>query len=179
MLYALRYETSSSSKITELIDLLFQNGVDRESIALIGALKRYAGSTQRVGDLFSNKDLLSEWTKEIQRGLQGAQNIYTQHKPYLIEILQDVVRNRLKESDFPAMGGAIAKERPQDVIVFIAGGATYEEALHVDQFNQTTPNIRVILGGTAIHNSKTFLADVAKLRDIATGYSGTTGEQPK
>lgn len=51
--------------------------------------------------------------------------------------------------------------RPQDVIVFIIGGATYEEALSVHQMNQTsTCGLRVILGGTTVHNSTTFLNEV-------------------
>lgn len=45
--------------------------------------------------------------------------------------------------------------RPQDVIVFIIGGCTYEEALAVYQVNRTTPGVRVVLGGTTVHNSKT------------------------
>lgn len=47
------------------------------------------------------------------------------------------------------------------MIVFIIGGATYEEALAVHQINQTSSlGIRVILGGSAIHNSTTFLNEV-------------------
>ena len=42
--------------------------------------------------------------------------------------------------------------RPQDIIVFIIGGTTYEEALAVHQLNKATPGVRIVLGGTAIHN---------------------------
>ena len=42
--------------------------------------------------------------------------------------------------------------RPQDVIVFIVGGATYEEALVVQQINKATPGVRIVLGGTTVHN---------------------------
>lgn len=44
--------------------------------------------------------------------------------------------------------------RPQDIIVFIIGGATYEEALTVYNLNRTMPGVRIVLGGTAIHNTK-------------------------
>ena len=44
--------------------------------------------------------------------------------------------------------------RPQDVIVFIIGGCTYEEALAVHTINKSTPGVRVILGGNTIHNMK-------------------------
>ena len=44
--------------------------------------------------------------------------------------------------------------RPQDVIVFIIGGATYAEAQAVASVNQSTQGARIILGGTTVHNSK-------------------------
>lgn len=43
--------------------------------------------------------------------------------------------------------------RPQSVIIFIVGGATYEEANAVYNYNKVTPGINVILGGTTIHNT--------------------------
>ena len=48
--------------------------------------------------------------------------------------------------------------RPQDVIVFIIGGATYEEARTVALLNQepasgSTGGARLLLGGTCVHNS--------------------------
>lgn len=44
--------------------------------------------------------------------------------------------------------------RPQDIIVFVIGGATYEEALTVYNLNRTTPGVRIVLGGTTVHNTK-------------------------
>jgi len=38
--------------------------------------------------------------------------------------------------------------------VFIIGGATYEEALTVYNLNRTNPGVRIVLGGTTIHNTK-------------------------
>ena len=46
--------------------------------------------------------------------------------------------------------------RPQDVLVFIIGGATYAEAQAVASINQSTQGVRIILGGTTIHNSKRY-----------------------
>lgn len=48
--------------------------------------------------------------------------------------------------------------RPQDVIIFIIGGATYEEARTVALLNQepatsNTGGARLLLGGTCVHNS--------------------------
>lgn len=49
--------------------------------------------------------------------------------------------------------------RPQDIIVFIVGGATYEESLAVHNLNKTL-GVRIVLGATTIHNSKSFLEEV-------------------
>ena len=50
--------------------------------------------------------------------------------------------------------------RPVEVIVFMIGGVTYEESLAVHQVNSTVPGVRVLLGGTCIHNSRSFLDEV-------------------
>ena len=47
--------------------------------------------------------------------------------------------------------------RPQDIVVFIIGGCTYEEALSVHLLNRSTPGVRIVLGGTTVHNSKTWV----------------------
>ena len=45
--------------------------------------------------------------------------------------------------------------RPQDIIVFMIGGITYEEAFAVHNINKSAPGVRVVLGGTTLHNSQT------------------------
>jgi hypothetical protein len=47
--------------------------------------------------------------------------------------------------------------RPQDIIVFLIGGATYSEASEISKLN-ATPGIRIILGGTTLHNSNRFFS---------------------
>jgi hypothetical protein len=39
------------------------------------------------------------------------------------------------------------------VIVFFLGGLTYDEALIVHDFNASNTGVRIIIGGTTIHNS--------------------------
>lgn len=50
--------------------------------------------------------------------------------------------------------------RPQDIVVFLIGGATYEEALTVYNLNRNTPGVRIVLGGSAIHNTKRCQIDI-------------------
>lgn len=44
--------------------------------------------------------------------------------------------------------------RPQEVVIFIIGGTTYEESRSVAQLNASNSGIRFIIGGTAVLNSK-------------------------
>lgn len=46
--------------------------------------------------------------------------------------------------------------RPQDVVIFIVGGTTYEESRAVALYNSTNSGIRFILGGTTLLNSKRY-----------------------
>ncbi len=43
------------------------------------------------------------------------------------------------------------------VIVFFVGGATFEEATYVYNLNQASANQRIVLGGTTIHNSQSYV----------------------
>ena len=107
----------------------------------------------RAGDLFGNKSWLAKAKRGIKKGLQGATNVYTQHKPLLAEQLDDISKGKLSDIEFPAMGGNIGSDRPSDVIVFFVGGTTYEESLTVHEFNTSEVNLPVVLGGTTVHNS--------------------------
>lgn len=40
------------------------------------------------------------------------------------------------------------------------GGTTYEESLTVHNLNKQNPGIKIILGGTTIHNSTSFLEEI-------------------
>lgn len=95
------------------------------------------------------------------KGLKGVENVYTQHTTLLESTLQNLVKGRLRDQQYPFVdGGGTTRDKPQDVIVFMIGGATYEEAKTVAGINATTPGVRVVLGGTSIHNGSTFLEEV-------------------
>lgn len=50
----------------------------------------------------------------------------------------------------------VCPNRPQEVIIFIVGGTTYEEARTVALQNASNSGIRFILGGTVVLNSKRY-----------------------
>lgn len=132
-----------------------------------------------IPDLFQSGSFFSGARDRFQRGLKGVENVYTQHSPRLELTLQDLIKGRLKEGLYPFVeGGGSTRDKPQDIIVFIVGGTTYEEARVVAQINASSPGVRVVLGGTTVHNSATFLEEVVDAVDgWPKGREGSAGER--
>jgi len=166
MLYSIRYE--EGGRVSDLVEALLRNGVEREEVALVSGITEYAGASLRVGDLLGISNFIARARTNLKRGLQGVTNIYSQHKPLLTQILEQVAKNKLKDTMYPYLVGSMAKDRPQDVIVFIVGGCTYEESFAIQEFSAKPENqgMRIILGGTTIHNSRSFLKELGKLRSL-------------
>ncbi|XP_047538318.1 vacuolar protein sorting-associated protein 45 [Vanessa atalanta] len=156
-LYALRYERHAGNALGALVQALKARG---EAAPPVLALE-YGGAHARQSDLFGLQDA-AKITKRLFKGLSGVENIYTQHTPLLKDTLEDLIKGKLRENLYPAVGGDYLSsgKRPQDIIVFIVGGATYEESLCVHQINQAYPGVRVVLGGTTIHNSASYLEEI-------------------
>ncbi|XP_049838142.1 vacuolar protein sorting-associated protein 45 [Schistocerca gregaria] len=159
MLYALRYEKHANNDINGLVVELRKRRVPDELIEAVLNMKHYGGANARQSDIFGAQDAVVKITKRIFKDLKGVENVYTQHVPLLKETLEDLVKGKLKESSFPYLGKGQINKRPQDIIVFIVGGATYEESLTVYQLNKNL-GVRIVLGGTTIHNSRSFLEEV-------------------
>ena len=127
-----------------------------------------AGLDQRQDDLFSTDSLLAMGRSAL-KGLKGIENVYMQHTPHLSRTLETLFKGKLREASYPFIEGTginAGLQRPQDVIIFIVGGATFEEARTVALLNEVSSNnssiasstgapagVRLLLGGTCIHNS--------------------------
>ncbi|OTB08468.1 hypothetical protein M426DRAFT_52066 [Hypoxylon sp. CI-4A] len=165
-LYALRYEKHPSNSLAMLVDLLSAaGGVPARQADLVAKLLIYHHSLQQsqaaggIADIFESGGIFSG--ARAIKGLKGVENVYTQHSPHLETTLQNLIKGRLREQQYPFVdGGGTTRDKPQDIIVFIIGGATYEEAKTVASINASSPGVRVVLGGTNIHNAATFLEEV-------------------
>lgn len=160
MLYALHYEKHTNNDIVGLVDALKHRGVPEYLTKLVHNVMEYGGTHARQSDLFGTQDAVVKITKTFFKGLSGVENVYTQHNPLLKETLEELIKGKLKESAFPYLGSGQLMRRPQDIIVFIVGGATYEESLTVHQLNKNNFGVRIVLGGTAIHNSNSFFEEI-------------------
>lgn len=165
ILFALRY--GGDSFVNILKDELRKSGVvDEEQVSLVDGVVQYA-STCRSADLFQNKNLLSLAKSTIQRSLKGTPNVLTQHKTLLCVNVEQLLKGRLKESDYPSIVLDSSITKPALVVVFVVGGCTYEESRDLTELS-TSANLPILLGGTFVHNSRSFLADVAQLSKPAT-----------
>lgn len=158
MLYALRYEKESPVQLMQLFNKLAAKSAKYKP-GLVQFLLKQAGVDKRTGDLYGNRDLLNI-ARNMARGLKGVENVYTQHQPLLFQTMESISKGRLRDVDYPYVGNHYQQARPQDVVIFIVGGTTYEEARSVALLNSTNSGIRFILGGTTILNSKRFLKDL-------------------
>ena len=167
-LYALRYEKNPQNALPVLLDLLSTVGdVPPHKLGIIPKLLAYHHSLQSppvaggFTDLFESASFFTGARDRFSKNLKGVENVYTQHSPRLEATLTNLIKGRLKELQYPFLeGGGHTRDKPQDIVVFMVGGTTYEEAKMVAQINASSPGVRVVLGGTTIHNSETFLAEV-------------------
>ncbi len=114
-------------------------------------------------------------------GLSGVENVYTQHKSILHSVVDGLIKGKLKDTIFPffepkrrALPTGPVRDKVNDAIVFMVGGATFEEARDVRMLQGGNNACNVILGGSTIHNSKSFLADVAQLRRVKAAAAATS-----
>lgn len=162
MLYALRYERHSNNDIVGLEELLRKKHVPEKLIKMVRAVLDFGGSSVKSGDLFGNDDAIA-FTKKFLKGLKGVENVYTQHKPYLETTIDLLIKGKLREGAYPYLGPSQLRDRPQDIIVFIIGGATYEEVLSIHTMNRTYPGVHIVLGCSTIHNTVSFLDEVVQV----------------
>ncbi|KAJ8100424.1 Sec1-like protein [Lipomyces tetrasporus] len=161
-LYALRYERSDQgpSALPSLLDQLSRANVSPTRLLALKTLLRYAGASERQEDLFKTDSIFSRAQSGF-KGLQGVENVYTQHVTLLERTLGALVKGRLRDNLYPFIeGGGSSRDKPCDIIVFFIGGVTFEESKVIAQINASTPGLRIVVGSTAMHNSKTFLDEM-------------------
>ncbi|KAJ7795610.1 Sec1-like protein [Mycena olivaceomarginata] len=115
--------------------------------SLVYVFLNIAGADQRQDDLFSTESLFAKGRSAL-KGLKGVENVYTQHRPHLSQTLENLFKGRLREASYPFVESpwpecfspkvVLTMCRPQDVIIFMIG-------------------TRLLLGGTCVHNSSSYV----------------------
>lgn len=157
LLYSMRYERHANCGTVGLLNALkSRNGKTHLVPKMLEYISQYART-----ELFSTVKITDavKLTRHLIKGLKGVENVYTQHVCAVKEILEEIFKGRTIDQHYPFINDVPNYRRPpKEIVAFIIGGATYEEALAVHQLNQI--GYRVILGGTTIHNSESFLDEV-------------------
>ncbi|UKZ79336.1 hypothetical protein TrVFT333_007087 [Trichoderma virens FT-333] len=156
-LYALRYQKHPATALPMLMDLLVAAGnVSTRQADLVKKVLTYHSSLHTsdsrtgISDIFDSAGIFSGTANRF-KGLKGVENVYTQHSSLLEGTLQNLIKGRLKEQQYPFVeDGSSTRDKPQDIIVFMVGGVTFEEAKMIAGVNATMPGVRVVLGGTPL-----------------------------
>ena len=87
-----------------------------------------------------------------------------------MDTIQAVTKGKLRTDTHPFVAGSYGKVPngsppesllPNEIIVYMVGGVTYEEGTKVSEFNQANKGkVQVILGGSTVHNSTSFLEEL-------------------
>ncbi|OMJ25127.1 Vacuolar protein sorting-associated protein 45 [Smittium culicis] len=178
LLFLLRYEKSASiaNASNFLKQELLKHHVSQDSIDMIDVVLMYASYKYRQGDLFNNDNIFSRGKQALKRGLQGVENVYTQHTPFYVDNLVKLIKENKPNSKIeqlfkllPTNNSEVAasklsyKARNRLIIVFFIGGITYSEHNDISKIKSQLGSeygINLIVGGTSIINSKMFLQNL-------------------
>ncbi|KAG7879388.1 hypothetical protein KL925_003500 [Ogataea polymorpha] len=168
--YALRYESHPSNQLSRLTRQLHQLGFPSHKLDLIKHLLQTSGTSQRLHD--DGESIFEKVSNSTMGGtVNGISfknntdgNVYMQHSPRLKQVLMKLFKNKLNTKNYALLkpNGLEAyagndKIPDQELVIFIVGGVTYEEARLVAELNQLNPGLKIVIGGTHILDSDTFI----------------------
>ncbi|CAJ0565433.1 unnamed protein product, partial [Mesorhabditis spiculigera] len=157
LLYALRFESNQSNDINGLINILKQR--EPAASSLVRSLLRFGGATRRKNELFGGQSAV-EMTKRFIKGLKGVENVYTQHTPFLLQTIDAISRGKVNEQLYPKHASSEFVPRVDNIIIFMVGGATYQELFHVRAANERrlqSGGPAILLATTHMLNTKGFI----------------------
>ena len=112
-----------------------KGGVPPDMINLIPVMLRYGGSKSRGPGLYGDQNnIMSNLTKSFMTSVQGVQNVYAQHVPLVMDTIQSITKGKLGRKTHPFVPGSVKTVPgvspetliPDEIIVFMVGGVTYE-----------------------------------------------------
>jgi hypothetical protein len=146
MLYYLRFEKNASNIMPEIKSELQKRRCPADKLAQIDDLISVCGQSCRIHELFKSAPsaMLKGFVNSIAQFGGEVQNVLNQHVPVMKKIINRLYNGTLSEKDYPVLhveGSPVlatvaSSIRAQDIIVFVSGGATYDEAMLVDQINR-------------------------------------------
>lgn len=94
--------------------------------------------------------------------------MYMQHIPLFVEIVDQLVKGRLSQSVYPRVEDKHVTDSvaaSKDIVVFVINGSTFTEEAAFERYCMSVPGVRVILGGTFVHNSASMLKEMHRIME--------------
>lgn len=198
MLFNLRYEKGASPSRT---DPLLVNHPKQHLVKNLRDYYTSGNGAKSVDYLFATTNNVLGSVASFVKGFSDIKNIFTQHEPVLKKTVLAAGQGRLDVEQYPYLTpppstgitgpGGMPVVKPKDIIVFMCGGFTFEEAALAHTINNgwrgpdgqlagtsssagPLPDVKVLLGGTGIHNTQSFLASLASGGDAVGIPAGLT-----
>lgn len=142
-----------------VLELLAKNAID---VTIFDKLYQYEEMDfKKEESIQSTPEVLGMLTR---MNFKTAENVYTQHVPFLSQIIDSLLKGKLKDSSFPVCGNTNSPLKISEIIVFFVNGVTFEEAKWVSQFNSQNNGVKIVLGGTCIHNTESMLKEIEAVK---------------
>lgn len=127
------------------------------------------GKYGRVKSKFLFEDKMNPFTTNFLKGLKGADNVYTQHRPLLTkDILPDILKCKARaDLSYLTPGHYGVVDASKKIVIFVVGGITYEETRAVYNLNKEQGS-NIIIGGTSVLNYDQFMDEMF----VATATGG-------
>lgn len=129
-------------------------------------------NTNNISNLFNKKISINQLFNNTN-SRPPADNVFMQYIPALNDILSPLIKPSPQSNDSSSKfntlipesvknqyGNVSSSEPAQDIIIYIKGGATYEEARLVHELSASNPSINILLGGDKILNSEDWVNDL-------------------
>lgn len=137
-----------------------------------GLFETSSHNTNNISNLFNKKISINQLFNNSNNRTQP-DNVFMQYIPVLNDILSPIIRPSNQAHETVAKlstlvpdaiknqyGNVNSNEPAQDIIIYIKGGVTYEEARLVHELSASNPSINVLLGGDKVLNSSSWLHDL-------------------
>lgn len=174
LIYHLKYEKSvANSKVVEFVARL---GI-QEFDGIVQQLRNYIGEARDCKSCLGNASAMASVGSALSsliKGFTDVQSVRTQHEPLLKKHLVALAQNKLDAEQFPYASTAPTNPqfRPKEVVIFIAGGCTMEEASLVAQLQSQaatgavspTGDMKILLMAPNVLTTKTFIQALACAR---------------
>jgi vacuolar protein sorting-associated protein 45 len=162
VIYILKYKNHTNTQFGKFVKKLSLKATDNEEYVELcskfGIFINHVDSTKTKKQLAPTK-IFKNVMKIIETTIEDINNVYTQYKPVIYGVLDDLLSDRLDQTEYPIIRtNHNRKIKYNNIIIFYTGGVTFGEVEMLHSLIQLRKDdTKLLIGGSNIHNSQTFL----------------------